>query len=81
MRRTQQVDEIVDRPIGGYESERVREVTLTSIDEPVVVLLKRLVRVTAAAKLNSRNTKRTAVLRVLELALISRSNGRLEQFL
>ena len=59
----------------------MREVTLTSIDEPVVVLLERLVRVAAAAKLNSCNTKRTAVLRVLELALVSRSNGRLEQFL
>ena len=66
---------------GGTRASEVREVTLTSIDEPVVVLLKRLVRVTAAAKLNSRNTKRTAVLRVLELALVSRSNGRLEQFL
>ena len=59
----------------------MREVTLTSIDEPVVVLLERLVRVATAAKLNSSNTKRTAVLGVLELALVSRSNSRLEQFL
>lgn len=59
----------------------MREVTLTSIDEPVVVLLERLVRVATAAKLNSSNTKRTTVLRVLELALVSRSNSRLEQFL
>ena len=59
----------------------MREVTLTSIDEPVVVLLERLVRVTAAVKLDGCNTKRTAVLRVLELALASRADSRLEQFL
>jgi len=35
----------------------VREVTLTSIDEPVVVLLECLVRVATAGKLNSCNTK------------------------
>ena len=59
----------------------MREVALTSIDEPVVVLLERLVRVTTAGKLDSCNTKRTAILRVLELALGGGANGRLEQFL
>lgn len=59
----------------------MREVTLTSIDKPVVVLLKRLVRVATAGELDGRNTKGTALLRVLELALGSGANGRLEQFL
>jgi hypothetical protein len=59
----------------------VREVTLTSIDEPVVVLLERLVRVATASKLDGCNTKRTSILRVLELALAGRADGRLEQFL
>lgn len=35
----------------------MREATLTSIDEPVVVLLECLVRVAAAGKLDSGNTK------------------------
>jgi hypothetical protein len=56
-------------------------VTLTSIDEPVVVLLKRLVRVPTAGELDGCNTKGTAVLSVLELALGSGANSRLEQFL
>ena len=55
--------------------------TLTSIDEPVVVLLKRLVRVATAGELDGCNTKGTAILRVLELALGSGANGGLEQFL
>lgn len=55
--------------------------TLTSIDEPVVVLLERLVCVAPAGKLDSRNTKRTAFLRVLELALVGGADGRLEQLL
>jgi len=56
-------------------------VTLTSIDEPVVVLLKRLVRVATAGELDGCNTKGAAVLRVLQLALGSGADGRLEQFL
>jgi hypothetical protein len=56
-------------------------VTLTSIDEPVVELHIRLVRIATAAKLDGCNTNRPAVLGVLELALVGGANSRLEQFL
>jgi hypothetical protein len=56
-------------------------VTLTSIDEPVVVLLERFVRVATAGELDGCNTERTAVLSILELALAGGADGRREQLL